>query len=198
MGSSISDATVRACVIELERRLTDHRVFESHVDQSRVIAVVPVVSKSVVLENATRFVEASRAFRDRAAALTKALADHLGLEEIRELSRLGLGERVAGQLNAEWRYQLHGFESRFTNSKTGQVLDVQLEFGAERGALDPYFFYEFLKSTPEFCDLAALLADGFHDTAQVLEVLVASGFLAEVRSPITGQSAPVARVDILS
>ena len=172
----------RQIVSFLARELPKYSVFDSGSKEDlEWITVKAVISKQLVLAHADAFVTAARQFRASAYTLISLLADKLGVPNNAfgsEELRFGLSDdQYDGELGDSWHYVFHGHECRFQNQTTKQVLDVKLGYPDEWGVLDPYFFYEFVKTSPEFEEIAVLLEDGFHDTARALDVLEEAGLL---------------------
>lgn len=91
--------------------------------------------------------------------------------------------RILERRTAEWEYRFHGAECQFRNTKTGQILEICLGFGDESGVLDPYFFYQFVSTTPGLEEVAKLFRDSFHDTRRALKILEQHGHLRRISSP---------------
>jgi hypothetical protein len=89
---------------------------------------------------------------------------------------------VFEQKTAEWEYYFHGGECQFRNVRTGQIVEVCLGFRDEFGVLDPYFFFQFVSTTPALEKVAQLFTDGFHDTLRALEILERHGYLGRISS----------------
>jgi hypothetical protein len=107
--------------------------------------------------------------------------------------------RVLEQRTAEWEYRFHGAECQFRNTKTGQILEICLGFGDESGVLDPYFFYQFVSTTPGLEKVAKLFSDSFHDTRRALKILEQHGHLRQISSPSenrVGLIVPVTRREV--
>jgi hypothetical protein len=146
-------------------------------------------------------------FRLRRAYSVK-LSGNLGerTDQLEEESRTGPFRRllapirrVLEQRTAEWEYQFHGAECQFRNTKTGQILEICLGFGDESGVLDPYFFYQFVSTTPGLEKVAKLFSDSFHDTRRALKILEQRGHLRQISSPSenrVGLIAPVTRREV--
>jgi hypothetical protein len=105
-----------------------------------------------------------------------------------ELAR-GPFQRLVGKIwhvfehkTAEWEYYFHGGECQFRNMRTGQIVQVCLGFQDEFGVLDPYFFFQFVSTTPALEKVARLFTDGFHDTLRTLEILERHGYLGRISS----------------
>jgi hypothetical protein len=194
--------TKAALIGRLASALPECSVFDSGQSSGvERITVMKVIRPEVVRANEAEFVRALRLFRRTASELANRLAQRLGvapdrLAECRQgRAQEGWFGRVRGllgltlpsnRLDREWSYDFHGLECRFENRKTGQVVEVRLEFGTEFGVLDPYFFALFLKSTPELSHLARLIRHDYHDSARVLNVLRDSGHLRLVEGPYRG------------
>lgn len=79
-------------------------------------------------------------------------------------------------LTKEMVYELlvameHGEHSMFENLDTGQKLEVSLGNTDDIGNVDPYFFYDFLKSTENFKHLIQYFKNPFGDMLNFFEVL---------------------------
>lgn len=90
--------------------------------------------------------------------------------------------RVFKRKTTEWEYGFHGGECQFRNMPTGQILEICLGFQNEFGVLDPYFFFQFISTTPGLEKVAKLFNDGFHDTRRALEILEQHGYLRRISS----------------
>jgi len=95
---------------------------------------------------------------------------------------IGPIRRVFERKTAEWEYYFHGGECQFRNVRTGQIVEVCLGFRDEFGVLDPYFFFQFVSTTPGLEKVAQLFTDGFHDTLRALEILEQHGHLRRISS----------------
>jgi hypothetical protein len=143
------------------------------------ITLLRVISRSVVLANVDAIVEAARLFRVVATDLMERLARKLGAPTS-QFSDDPMFWRIYGQqgrLDEQWDYFFHGYECGFRNRRTGQDVEVRLGFPGEFGALDPYFFAKFVRSTPEVETVANLFPDSFHDPCCALEILHEVGHL---------------------
>ena len=177
-----SDLNKRRIIDMIARELPEYSVFDSGaMDGTEQITIKAVIPKALVLAHAEPLVAAARQFGATAHMLISLLARKLEVP----IEAFGNGmlrfrlsdDQYTGDLPDDWRYSFHGYECRFENRRTKQVLDVKLGFPGEWGVLDAYFFHEFLKTTPEFEGIAALLEDGFHDTRRALDVLEEHGLL---------------------
>jgi hypothetical protein len=137
------------------------------------------VSTSDVEAHVAEILAAARLFREQATDLMTRLASALGAapEDFASDSSFWVQFEQIGRLDADWRYAFHGFECSFNNEQTGQYLKVRLGFAGEFGVLDPYFFAEFIKSTPGTEDLSGLFKDSYHDGLRALATLGRRGDL---------------------
>jgi hypothetical protein len=158
-------------------RLPGHRVFDgrSGPGGTTCVTVLKVIDERVVLGSLPLFLAAIRDFSETADRLCRGLAAAHGWRPEELLARSYEVEQP-GLLDG-WSYYFHGNECSFTGRRTGQVVDVQLEFGDEFGVLDPYFLSRFIRTTPAHREAARLLHDDYHDSYRVLEVLHARGHL---------------------
>lgn len=86
-----------------------------------------------------------------------------------------------GQMD-KWRYYLHGIHCAFVHKETSQRIEVPLTFGEEYGALDPYFFVNFIKTTPEFQPVPVPIYNAYHDGQKILEVMTKIGKFEHINS----------------
>ena len=125
-----------------------------------------------------------------AGPLCRRLAEAHGIRPEELLASRG---EVKGRRLGGWGHYFHGLECRFTNARTGQVVDVPLCFGGEFGVLDPYFLARFVRTTPAHREAARLLADDFHDPRRVLGALEGRGHLRVVEAACEARGGAVSR-----
>jgi hypothetical protein len=165
------------------------------------ITLLWVIPEAVVLAHAEEFVAAMRLFRRTATDLATRLAARLGVAPAGLLEgrprlhgpgAFGLFGRVSrwlgwepsdNRLDREWVYYFHGGECCFVNRLTGQKVEVPLRFGDEFGAVDPWFFAIFVRTTPGLAGLRSLFRDGYHDMGRICQVLLTHKRLRVVRGP---------------
>ena len=82
--------------------------------------------------------------------------------------------RQTGKMHV-WDYYLHGAHCVFKNSKTGQKIEVYLITSLEFGDLDPYFFIEFIKTSPRYQPLPVKIYEDYLDGCHILDKMVAIG-----------------------
>jgi hypothetical protein len=158
----------------LAQLLPDYSVFQSGANTLTVMYLLP---EAHILPMASELVAAAARFRELAVQLVGSLERHLGVDTAGLLDPWLRGsERGSGELGG-WDYSLHGRQCLFVHLSTGQSVDVHLHAG-DPGVLDPYFFHQFMASTPELAHLAAALPEAFHDTRRAISVLAQHGHLA--------------------
>lgn len=81
-----------------------------------------------------------------------------------------------------WKYAFHGIHCAFTNLKTGQYIEVPLNYGLEFGQLNPYFFIAFINSTKEYKPLPIDFFCGYADGLRILTKMVELGKFEYVNS----------------
>ncbi|KFF10826.1 DUF6896 domain-containing protein [Flavobacterium hydatis] len=74
-------------------------------------------------------------------------------------------------LSDNWYYDVHGEHCLFENTITGQTLEVSLGHKEHIANLDPYFFYNFLKTTKHFTHLTKHFESPFKDMLDLFEDL---------------------------
>lgn len=82
-------------------------------------------------------------------------------------------ELLDGQttLSDNWSFFVHGEHCMFENLTSGQILEVSLGSKESIGNLDPYFFYNFLKTTDSIKYLIEYFPVPFQDTLGFFEKL---------------------------
>jgi hypothetical protein len=143
-------AAMREAIDRLQAALPDHSVFLSGVD---TITVLRVLDRAEIERHRAAIAAAIADYRRTCAAL---------VEHYR-----------AGTLDPAWDAGEHGLECRFEHRETGQLVEApftELPELPRSGRVDPYFFELFVKSTPAWREIAALMATDYHDAARMLEV----------------------------
>ncbi|MGN7413928.1 DUF6896 domain-containing protein [Paenibacillus sp. SAF-068] len=84
------------------------------------------------------------------------------------------------ELTGNWYFDVHGEHCMFKNTETGQTLEVALGSPADVGNMDPYFFYNFIKTTPELAHLTSYFDHPFQDMLDFFEHLEAQQVLFHV------------------
>ena len=75
-------------------------------------------------------------------------------------------------LSGGWSYFIHGEHCLFVNQITDQELEVFLGFREFVGKLDPYFFYQFLVTTPQYQHLTKYFQQPFQDMCEIFDNLI--------------------------
>lgn len=88
----------------------------------------------------------------------------------------------------DWTFRIHGFHCAFTHRTTQQHIEVPLTFGEEFGALDPYFFSNYMETSPEYVPLPVHLFNLYGDGNRILEVMQGIGKFEEIPSNIPGRT----------
>jgi sugar-specific transcriptional regulator TrmB len=74
-------------------------------------------------------------------------------------------------LSDNWYYDVHGEHCMFENTLTGQTLEVSLAHKEHIANLDPYFFYNFIKTTKHLTHLTKHFESPFKDMLDLFEDL---------------------------
>jgi hypothetical protein len=83
-------------------------------------------------------------------------------------------------LSDNWLFDVHGEHCMFENLTTGQILEVSLGDKESVGNLDPYFFYNFLKTTANLQHLTKHFDNPFKDTLDLFEKLQQQKILTHI------------------
>jgi hypothetical protein len=86
----------------------------------------------------------------------------------------------------DWRYFPHGYHCQFTHIDTGQQIEVPIHYGTNYGALDPYFFSLFIKSSPAYKPLPTEIYMDFHDGFKILEIMGKMGKFEKIEGVFEG------------
>jgi hypothetical protein len=153
---TVSAADKAALIARLSQSLPEFSVFDSGGrGASTHVTVMPVISRQQILERQS---EARRAIEDYRRTCARLI------ERYR-----------SGSLSADWQADEHGEHCRFENRRSGQVVEAPLEDRIDASQIDPYFFAQFLRTTPGHEPVADLITHDFHDAARLLDVLTARG-----------------------
>lgn len=154
----------------------DYTVFDAGAFRDMTCAsIMQLVKRSAVIEMEEYLMRAAQHFRRTATELALALAahHHIAPEQLwEECHRLE-------SHSAEWKLIVHGQHCCFVHRQTGQTVEVSMWFGTEFGVLDPYFFHDYMKTTPGL-EPPAELRNGFHDTCRAMEILEERGKLVRI------------------
>lgn len=82
----------------------------------------------------------------------------------------------------EWNYFFHGFHCHFIHTNTKQEIEVSLVFGLEFGDLDPYFFTNFIISSPDYKPLPIEIYESYHDGLNIIERMIIIGKFEKINS----------------
>lgn len=152
------------------------------------INIARLISDKEIEDNQDFFEQCAKDYRQLGEELLFKLVDKLDLELNRDFpmetfNRLKQDKRQNGKIEG-WSYYVHGFHCGFENNKTGQLIEVPLVFGLEFGDLDPYFFSNFIKSTPEYRPLPVEIYEDYADGVRINEKMIALGKFETISSNI--------------
>jgi hypothetical protein len=88
------------------------------------------------------------------------------------------------RLTKQWMYNFHGGDVCFSNSKTGQVVDINLKFDGYYGVLDLWFFQYFMETTNQFTELSNNFRENTPKLVQALNSLQEKNIVSLIRSKI--------------
>ncbi|WP_298903798.1 hypothetical protein [uncultured Psychroserpens sp.] len=91
-------------------------------------------------------------------------------------------EQDKNQLSENWSYRFHGGDVCFSNSKSGQVVDINLKYNGFYGVLDLWFFQYYMKTTIEFKSISSIYIDNTAKLLQTLDYLKEKGKVKLVKS----------------
>jgi len=88
----------------------------------------------------------------------------------------------------DWEYFFHGYHCHFIHKKTKQEIEVSVVFGLEFGDLDPYFFTNFIMSTPEYLPLPIGIYEKYQDGLRIIERMTTLGKFEKINSTFPNHS----------
>lgn len=91
-------------------------------------------------------------------------------------------DKDKNQLSENWTYRFHGGDVCFSNSQSGQIVDINLKFDGVYGVLDLWFFQYYMKTTNKFKSLSLIYIDNTPKLIQTLNYLKKNGKLKLVKS----------------
>jgi hypothetical protein len=182
-----SEAQKQQVLAQLQSALPHCQVWAAPYPKHRQrLFVARILDETTILRYARQVIDAARDFERVAKERGLALAAHLQVDAT-DLIALGRfmrpefsAERQIGKLDGGWRYCFHGYECGFSNQQSGQHLEIVFGYENQWGIINPYFFGQFVKSTPAHHEVAALFQSRFADAQRTLEVLEAKGYFVRV------------------
>lgn len=177
--STISDEYLSTLTYAFPNHHVSLRVWD------RNLAIYPSVASEKIQQKKAELLQCAAAFRTDAHNLMQQMATTFGidlqtLDGLHEL-KYKKSQKQRGALSAEWNYHLHGAECRFTNSATGQIVEIIITTKPEFGYLDSYFFYQYMATTPQFKPLAAYFENDHLQIAKAIDLLALEGVLTRVK-----------------
>jgi hypothetical protein len=161
--------------------------------QKPEINIARLISDKEIIDHQDFFEKCAKDYRNLAKRLINELAQHLEIEinpdsPLDSFNFLKRREhRPKKNIIEDWRYYVHGFHCCFENIKTGQVIEVSLVNGLEFGALDPYFFTGFVKSTSGYKPLPIEIFEDYADGVRILEKMEEIGKFEKVNGIYEGR-----------
>ncbi|WP_188112325.1 hypothetical protein [Aquimarina sp. RZ0] len=151
------------------------------------INITKLITDKEIEENQDFFEKCAKDYRDLAIKLINEFADKHSIVIDSEYPMNTLchtnkfGYEPIGKMNG-WKYAFHGIHCGLTNIKTGQRIEIPLNYGLEFGQLDPYFFTNFIKSSNEYQPLPIGIYCDYADGKRIMEKMVELGKFEYVNS----------------
>ena len=158
-----------------------------------IIQWVKLITDDEVHAHQDFFEQCAKDYGQLAESLIKQLIDTHNIPFTPEFPLVGLNAYLqkayptTGKMQ-EWAFRIHGFHCAFTHQSTEQHIEVPLTFGEEFGVLDPYFFSNYILSSPQYAPLPVALFDPYGDGNRILEVMQVISKFEEVPSNVPGQT----------
>jgi hypothetical protein len=169
----------------LQKKLTNYHVF--NVRWMPEIWIYPSIETDKILEKKEEIYQAASSFRKDGIRLMKILGEEYNINpfegrELFDLKRKSRDNKQRGKVNEQWNFWFHGAECQFENRVTGQIVELVITNGSEFGVLDSYFFLKYLKTTPEFKELANFFSDDSKAVTKALNLLEDLGKLYRINN----------------
>lgn len=149
-----------------------------HIHQPE-ISIAKLITEEEIEANQDFFEQCAKDYRQLAGELMYQWVKHLGLvldleSPLKTFNPLKMSGDSNGKMRG-WRYCIHGFHCDFTHLKTGQYIEVPLVWGLEFGDLDPYFFTQYILSTPSYHPLPVPIYEAYWDGVRINDKMLALG-----------------------
>ncbi|MFK8054791.1 MAG: hypothetical protein AB8F78_01620 [Saprospiraceae bacterium] len=102
------------------------------------------------------------------------------LKAIGKLKSKSRVNRQRGAVNQDWNFWFHGAECQFENRRTGQIVEIVVDYCPEYGALDSFFFLRYIDTTPAFIKLSEFFAGDWKSLSKALDMLEERGNLRRI------------------
>ena len=159
--------------------------------QNPEINIARLISDTEIVDCQDFFENCARDYRNLAKRLINELTIHIEINPDSPLESFNFLKRreyrPKKNIINDWRYFVHGFHCGFENIKTGQMIEVSLVNGMEYGALDPYFFTGFIKSTPDYKPIPVEIFEDYADGVRILEKMEEIGKFEKVNGIYEGR-----------
>jgi hypothetical protein len=144
------------------------------------INISKLISEQEIADNSLFFEQCAKDYRVLATQLISELAGKFNetIDSENAMHTFGKYKRSRQTgigIMGSWKYRLHGSDCRFENIETGQTIEVYLLTRLEFGALDPYFFVEYIKTTKKYRPLPVEFYEDFWDGDRILEKMLQLG-----------------------
>jgi hypothetical protein len=157
--------------------------------QEQELTIRKLISDSETERHQLFFEQCAKDYRNLSIKLVNEIAQYLKLdinfkyplETFNPLKRSA--SKSKGHVG-DWFYYLHGFHIGCENRKTKQCLEIPLVYSFEFGALDPYFFSIFIKSTQAYRPLPIDIYEDYADGKAIINKMIALGKFEWINSNI--------------
>lgn len=180
---------------DLKKKLTNYLITNDTIEPE--INISKLISDEEVILNKVFFTQCAKDYGDLGNQLVQLFCKEKNIELNKEFpsstfNNLKDRKNQSGKVD-NWKYFIHGFHCHFKNIKTGQEIEVPFMFGMEFGTLDPYFFVQFIKSTPQYNPLPTDIYQDYSDGRRILDVLLNLGLLEKINSNLGGHTGIVVK-----
>jgi len=151
-----------------------------------IIIIVKLITEEEVMVHQGFFEQCAKDYRDLAQQLIFQLAEQRNISidpanPNNSFYQLKRTKKSSGAME-QWEYFLHGIHCGFVHKISKQAIEVSLIYGLEFGELDPYFFTQFILSTPAYQPLPVAIYEAFHDGEQINKTMLSLGKFEQIQS----------------
>ncbi len=153
------------------------------------INIAKLITDKEIEDNQDFFEQCAKDYRQLGEELLNKLVHKLDLKLSKDypmetFDELKSDKRSSGKVEG-WNYFVHGFHCGFINIKTKQEIQVSLVFGQEFGDLDPYFFSNFIISTPKYRPLPVEIFESYADGVRINKKMISLGKFEVISSNLS-------------
>lgn len=161
------------------------RYHVSNIRYNGMIRIVPALETAKLLKVMDDVHQAGITFRQTGIELMETLGTTHNIDpyDLHALNRLKFRSRAnkqRGVIDDQWNFWFHGAECQFSNHATGQIIELVIDYCPEFGALDSFFFFRYIDTTPAYKELSKFFNEDWKSLTKALDLLEDQGRLKRI------------------